>query len=68
MSEAYQQFLAEKLVKTETSINYAIKRLHELVLEYDLPFLSDDIRNLLTEINRLKNYLNENHPYAVPTA
>lgn len=69
MTEAYTQFLAEKLVRTETALNYAVKRLREIVFKYDEPFLEENIRNMFGELNRLKNYLdNEIHHHDPPTA
>lgn len=69
MSEAYTQFLAERLVRTETAVNYAVKSLRDIVNKYDEPFLDEKIRSMFGELNRLKNYLdNEIHHHEPPTA
>lgn len=57
MTEAYTRYLEEKLIKAESAANYAIKRLHEIVLKYDLPFVSDEMREILADINRVKNVI-----------
>lgn len=60
---SYERWLAEKNVKAETAVNFAIKRLREIAWKYDLPFISDDMKDMITELNRLRNYLdNEIHP------
>lgn len=63
MTDAYTQWLAEKQVKAETAVNFAIKRLREIVWKYDLPFVSEEMREIFAELNRLRNILdNEIHP------
>lgn len=57
MSEAYTRYLEEKLIKVETACNYAIKRLHEISVQYDLPFIPNEMRELLGDINRIKNVI-----------
>lgn len=59
MTEAYTRYLEEKLVKVETAARFTSKRLHEIVLSYDKPFLPDDMRNMMAEINRLKNIIDD---------
>lgn len=64
MTEAYTRFLEEKLFKAESAANYAIKRLGEISLQYDLPFVSQEMRNLLADINRVKNTIDgQIHPH-----
>lgn len=55
MSPAYEQYLASKMYKLEEDLKYAIDRLHEIVWKYDLPFISDEMRQMIAEINQLKN-------------
>lgn len=69
MTEAYTRFLEEKLLKSETAVNYAVKRLRDIVFKYDVPFMDNEMRNMFGELNRLKNYLdNEIYHHDPPTA
>ena len=62
MTPAYTKHLELKAYEFEVALNYATKRLREIINKYDLPFNSEEHKQMLSELSRLKMYLeNENN-------
>jgi hypothetical protein len=68
MNPAYTKHVEIKAWKFEATLNYAVKRLREIINKYDLPFNSEEHKQMIAELSRLKLLLEyENHQNDIST-